>query len=125
MNPLLGVDYGDKHIGLAVAVAPLAEPVVTIELEKAGSRISELVEEYQISTIVVGVSEGKMAERSKQFGENLAAEFKIEVVFHDETLTSQDARKMAAKSGKKKSVREAKIDHYAAAIMLQDYIDSI
>jgi putative Holliday junction resolvase len=120
---LLGIDYGEKHIGLAIAVTSLAEPVVTIEKDMALKRIQELVEEYQIEQLVVGVSEGEMAIKSRRYGEYLSTELGLPVDFIDETLTSNESRLKVAQVGMKKSKREAKIDHYAAAILLQNYMD--
>jgi len=122
---LLGIDYGEKYIGLAVATTMLAEPVVTIEKDKALLRIAQLVDEFQIEQLVVGVSEGEMAEKSKIYGEVLAQQYHLPVVFVDETLSSSESRLKAAQMGMKKSKREGKIDHYAAALLLQDYIDSL
>lgn len=121
---LLAVDYGEKYIGIAIALTPLAEPVVTIEKSHAIKKIIELIDHYQIDMLIVGLSEGSMAEKSRQYGHELEKLTSLPVTYVDETLTSADSRLQAAKAGIKKSKRETKIDHYAAALFLQDYIDS-
>lgn len=65
-----------------------------------------------------------MADKSRRFGDELEKLTGLPVKYVDETLTSSDSRLQAAKAGIKKSKREAKIDHYAAALFLQDYIDT-
>lgn len=121
---LLAVDYGEKYIGIAIALTPLTEPVVTVEKSHATKKIIELIDHYQIDTLIVGLSEGNMADKSRRFGDELEKLTGLPVKYVDETLTSSDSRLQAAKAGIKKSKREAKIDHYAAALFLQDYIDT-
>jgi putative Holliday junction resolvase len=121
---LLAVDYGEKYIGIAIAQTPLAEPVVTVEKSHVTKKIIELIDYYQIDTLIVGISEGSMADKSRQFGNELHQLTGLPVKYVDETLTSSESRLQAAKAGFKKSKREAKIDHYAAALFLQDYIDN-
>ena len=121
---LLGIDYGRSWIGIAVAESGLAEPLVVVENSKSLSRIDNFIDRYQIEAIVVGVSEGKMADETKIFAREIEMKFGLPVYFHDETLSSQDTRELIAKAGIKRNKRENKIDHYVAAMILQDYIDS-
>ena len=50
----LGLDYGLRHIGVAMATGPLAEPLVTLPTKSAPALIRQLVDRHSISTIVIG-----------------------------------------------------------------------
>jgi putative Holliday junction resolvase len=120
----LGLDYGEKHIGVAVATTILAEPLEVINTNSAIERISLWLTKYHITDIVLGISENETAEKTKVFAKLLEDTFHLPLHFQDETLSSQDTRRKLAQSGLKRSIREAKIDHYVAATILQDYLDS-
>lgn len=120
----LGIDYGEKHIGIAVATTFVAEPLEVIPTALAFDRIKELLLEYQIDVIIMGLSENLMAERIRAFAEQLTTRFQLPIIYQDETLSSQDTRRTLAKHGAKRSVRQAKTDHYVAATILQEYLDS-
>ena len=125
MNHLLGIDYGTKHLGLAIATGPLAEPVATVPTGQSFDRIKQLIAEHQIDQIVIGISENQMADETKAFAESVKQSTKLPTVLHDETLSSLETRQKIAAANIKKSKREAKIDHLVAASILQDYIDSL
>lgn len=121
---LLGLDYGDKHIGAAIATTFIAEALEIIPSHKAINRISQLIQQYKIDAIVLGISENQMGDKIKEFARKLSDTFNLPIHFQDETLSSQDTRRQMAIQGIKKSIREAKTDHYVAAAILQDYLDS-
>ena len=120
----LCIDYGDQYLGLAVAQGPLAEPLATIPMTHALEKITTLIDQYAIDAVILGLSEGKMAERTQAFADKLKSVTDLPIDFQDETLSSQETRERAAKMGMKKSRRESKIDHLVAAAILQDYLDS-
>ncbi len=120
----LSIDYGDKYIGLAIAVGPLAEPFMTVKKDQAFKTISQVIAQHAIDVIVIGLSEGQMAQKTKAFGTEIKTTFNLPVVYHDETLTSQETRQQMAKIGMKRSRRHGKLDHLVAAAILQDYLDS-
>lgn len=129
---LLCLDYGTKRIGVAVATTPLAQPigiiansekrpVASVISTQAIDRIVELISEFGIEKILVGISEGEMAQRSRQFISELKKNTTLPVEEIDETLSSVEAGEHMKhmKSKKRRSDR----DHFAAASMLQDYLD--
>jgi len=120
----LCLDYGEKHLGVAYATTFIAEPLEVIPSHLALTRIKELLIEYQITDLVLGLSENQMGEKIKAFAQVLTQNFHLPIHFQDETLSSQDTRRMLARKGTKRSVREAKTDHIVAAAILQDYLDS-
>jgi putative Holliday junction resolvase len=128
MKRYLAIDYGRSHLGLAYAQTPLAEPLTQLpntSLQKVVLELRKIIHEKQIDTIVVGISEGKMAEETKEFASNLEKELEIPVVFHDETLSSHTATKYLIKSGAKQKKRQDKQHQTAAAVILQDYLDQL
>jgi putative Holliday junction resolvase len=117
----LGIDYGRSKIGVALGVNSFAEPLKVIRVDSFEDAVSKVRKEIEIekpSRVVVGISEGEMAEESKKFAEKLGA------VTFDETLTSKDAQKLSIEAGISRTKRHQMEDAYAATIMLQGYLDS-
>jgi len=127
MNKVLGIDYGRKKIGLAVAEGPLAEPYEILryqDIKILVKNIRKIVETLKIEKVVIGISEGKMAEETKNFGKRLEEKIGIPVFFQDETLTTQEAQRLAISAGIKRKKRRALEDAYSAALILQSYLDA-
>lgn len=120
---LLCIDYGTKRVGLALAFGPLAEPLRVIVVEHAIEEISRIIREHSVTQLVVGVSEGKMAEKTHQFIKILTSKFRIPIHLQNETLSSAEVHEEFRKMKAKKSKKRQNIDHYAAAKILQDYLD--
>lgn len=124
---ILGIDYGRSKVGLAISEGGLAEPLKVIryqEQEKLRQEIKEIVEREKIEIIVVGVSEGEMAEETREFRKRLEKELNIPVEEFDETLTTYEAKELSRQAGINRKKRHEMEDAYAAAIMLQNYIDN-
>ncbi|MEO8581340.1 MAG: Holliday junction resolvase RuvX [Patescibacteria group bacterium] len=120
----LGIDYGTKRIGIARSVGWLAEPVIIVHQNAdAIDQIVALCKEYQIDEIVCGVSEGEMAEATKVFAHALKEQVNLPIHFMDETMSSKEVQKMILASGKKMKDRQEPIDHYAAAHILQQFLE--
>lgn len=111
---ILGIDYGRKKMGLAIAESLFAEPWKVVK----PSELKIILEQEKFDKIVVGISEGEMGGESKKFAEEITAET------FDETLTSQDAQRLSREAGVSQKKRRDMEDAYAAAIMLQNYLDS-
>lgn len=123
---ILAIDYGRKKAGLAISLSSLAEPYKVIHYQHTNElfrKIREVIQELGIEKIVLGIPEGAMEIEIKNFGETLLKEIEIPVDYYDETLSSWDAQDLAIESGIKRKKRKAMEDAYAAAIMLQDYLD--
>ncbi|KKS96142.1 MAG: hypothetical protein UV71_C0001G0016 [Microgenomates group bacterium GW2011_GWC1_43_13] len=119
---ILGIDYGRRKVGLAIANGPLAAPWKVIKYKDAKvliENIKEIIRKEGIEKTVVGVSEGEMGEESKKFAREIGA------VTFDETLSTQDAqiRSLEAEIGQRK--RHEMEDAYAAAIILQNFLDFV
>jgi putative Holliday junction resolvase len=121
---ILGIDYGLKKIGLALAESGLATPLTVLKKDLSIKRIFEICRQHRVEKIVVGLPEGKIVPQVKKFAKKLSREAKIPVVFQDETLTSQEAIAKMIEAGKGQKARREKEDAAAAALILQTYLDS-
>lgn len=142
---VLGLDYGTKTVGVAVS-DPLeitAQPLETIERKAAGklrqtlARIEAIIEEYgaagqqeKIEKIVLGYpknmnnTEGDRCEATVSFKNDLERRTGLEVVLWDERLTTVEAERILMDSGVRRENRKTYIDKMAAAVILQNYLDS-
>lgn len=117
---ILGIDYGRKNIGLAIAQSSLAEPLETIKWTdeaKLFSQLAQLRDFYKIDSIVLGISEGEMEKETRKFGERLASFIGIPVDYEDETLTSKEVH--LKKASRKKGYEHA----VAAALILESWME--
>lgn len=117
----LGIDYGQKHIGLAQATSPLAEPLELVSISEAPQKISEIITKNNISEIVIGLPEEAKRTEVESFLNSLNIQgIKIHIV--DETLTSHDARQSLAHTTQ--SRRRNSEHSVSAAILLQNWLDT-
>ena len=136
---ILGLDFGSKTVGVAVSDGLLltAQGVETIErkdenkLRKTCARIEELIAEYEITEIVLGLpknmnnTEGERVEKTKAFGEMLERRTGLPVQYWDERLTTVAAEQILIESGVRRENRKAVIDKVAAGLILQGYLDCL
>jgi putative Holliday junction resolvase len=136
---ILGLDFGSKTVGVAVSdgLRLTAQGVETIErkdenkLRKTCARIEELIAEYEITEIVLGLpknmnnTEGERVEKTKAFGEMLERRTGLPVHYWDERLTTVAAEQILMESGVRRENRKAVIDKVAAGLILQGYLDCL
>lgn len=123
---ILGIDYGRRKVGLALGNGKVAQPLKTLrwtDRTKLYSQIEKIVTEEKVEKVVVGVSEGEMAKESIDFAKELEGELEVGVFLADETLSTKDAQRLSREAGIKRKKRKNMEDAYAAAIMLQSYLD--
>ncbi len=135
----MGLDYGSVTVGVAISDPMLltAQPVEVIKrksenkLRQTLARIEELVAEYEVNRIVLGLpknmnnSEGERVERTKEFMEKLKARTGLEVILWDERLSTISAMDVLKEGGVASSRRKTYVDKIAASFILQGYLDSI
>lgn len=132
----MALDYGERGVGVAISdeLRLTARPLTTIRREKQRyaqviERISELVAENEVATLIVGLplnmdgSRGPAVERVESFISDLGRCLSIPIVTVDERLTSREADRMLREMGMGFRERRALSDEYAASVILQDYID--
>jgi putative Holliday junction resolvase len=128
MTRVLAVDFGEKRIGLATGdtTGALATPRRTISRssdEAAVHEIGRFCREEEIETLLVGIprspegGESAIAPRIRSFAEKLARAALLPLLFHEETLTSDEAARRL--SGRRS---RAGIDAEAAAVLLEDWL---
>lgn len=131
---ILGIDYGDKRIGLALSdmLNILASPMelyVRKTLEYDLRYLAELAAKNNVKTIVIGLPinmDGTLGERSaitKEFGNALEKFVKLPVVYVDERWTSKESERVLIESNVRRDKRKALVDVMAAQNILQRYLD--
>jgi putative holliday junction resolvase len=121
----LSVDYGQERIGLAESFGTLAEPLLIIgNNNKTLMYIKDLCIKKKVEALVVGMSERDMAKKTQQFAELLQTALGLPVYYQDETLSSVEIhRLMYERTAPGKRSYHGHIDHFAAALILQRYLD--
>lgn len=133
------MDYGSKTVGVAISDELLltAQPVETItrtrenKLRQTLARLEDLMEEYQVEKVVVGLpkkmnnEEGERCEKTREFAQILEQRTGLEVVFWDERLTTAEADTVLAQANVAKENRKKYIDKMAASLILKGYLDSL
>ncbi len=121
----LGIDYGLKHVGLSLADSPLASPLTqtTYQSEKQlFDFVTQVIYEQQVKAIVVGLPDGKLSGKVKDFGTRLNKLTNLPVYYQDETLSTFEAKQKLLQAHKPQKKR--RLDHQAAAtLILQNYLD--
>jgi putative transcription antitermination factor YqgF len=121
---LLGIDYGEKHIGLSIATGPLAEPLTTVKnCREVLEHITQICSRLGIEKIVIGISEGIMARKTKDFSFKVKETTKLPIVFQDETLTSQTVKRKLYEAKSKNKKKKGPDHAFAATEILQNYLD--
>lgn len=135
----MGLDYGAKTVGVAISDELLltAQPIETIKRERESklrrtlARIEELMEEYQVDKVVIGLpkklnnDEGDRCEKTREFAEMVERRSGLEVIFWDERLTTVMADATLAEGGVAKENRKQYIDKVAASLILKGYLESL
>ena len=136
---IMGLDYGDKTVGVAISdplgITAQGREIIRRErpdkLRKTCARIEELIQEYEVEKIVLGLpknmdgSEGIRVEKTKAFKEMIERRTGLEVVLWDERLTTVAADRYMDEAGIKGDKRKEIVDEIAAVFILQGYLDSI
>jgi putative Holliday junction resolvase len=136
---VLGVDFGERRIGLAVSdrTGTLASPIRTIDrrgldLDPATlivNALEDLAQDDPIDRIVVGLprrldgSDNDQTSRVRQLALDLARRTGLPVDLQDERLSSREAEERLAVRQRDWRKRKDRLDAAAAAILLQDWLD--
>ena len=138
---IVGLDVGERRIGIAIsdATKTLARPVDVVRPQGLDRDAPQLITEAitrlaaegdEIDTVVVGLprrldgSPTGMTSRVMTFADRLRQMMDRTVVMQDERLTSREAETRLAVTDKDWRSRKQRLDAAAAAIILQDYLDT-
>jgi putative Holliday junction resolvase len=134
----MGVDFGEKRIGLAVSdpTNTVATPLETLVRRRGkrppAGRIAALAGEHDVGQLVIGLplsldgSEGEWCAEVRAMGERLGTLLDVPVAWVDERLTSVRAERAVRSSGLSKQRREerGRVDAAAAQLILQAWLDN-
>jgi putative holliday junction resolvase len=132
---ILGLDVGDKRIGLALSdptlsIAQSLKLYVRLSLETDLKVLKQLVEEHDVSTIVVGLPrnlDGTMGKRARSiegFAEALREFTAVSVVLWDERFSTNEAHRIFDMAQVTQKKRKPYLDMMASQIILQGYLDA-
>ena len=134
MGRILGIDYGDVRIGLALSdpLKIIASPFKTIQNRNNDFVLKELgsiINEKKIEILVIGLpislinQETRQTKKARRFAD-LIKILGIPIYFQDERLSSVSAKKSLVMQNVKTGFNKSMIDKTSAAIFLQQFIDS-
>lgn len=133
---LMGLDLGEKTIGVAVSDTrrSVATPLRTLKRSKFRSNAEQLLEiaaERQLSGIVLGLplnmdgSEGPRCQSTRAFARNLVPLTELPISFWDERLSTVAAERALLEADTSRARRAEVIDHVAAGYILQGVLDRL
>lgn len=135
---IMGLDFGSKTVGVAISDELLitAQGIEIVrrksenKLRQTLARIEELIAEYQVEKIVLGLpknmnnTEGVRCEKTIEFQEMLQRRTGLEVELWDERLTTVAADRAMMEASIRREDRKNYVDMIAATLILQGYLDS-
>ncbi|HEY7685311.1 MAG TPA: Holliday junction resolvase RuvX [Gemmatimonadales bacterium] len=133
---LLGVDWGERRIGLALSdeTQTLAQPLATLTRRSGKrfpmTRLLTHIEAHQVVGVVVGLpldasgAEGPAARAARDLAEAIQRRSRRPVDLWDERFTTARVRQAVHEMGGKTRGREAEVDALAATLLLQHFLDS-
>ena len=132
----LGVDLGEKRIGIAVSdsngkvATPLQVIIRSKSIKQDHKKICDLVDEWEVDIVVVGMpyslngSKGLAAKTVEKEVKELSSALEVPVATQDERLTTAIAAKELAIQGLDSKKQRKVIDQVAASVILQSWLDN-
>ncbi len=132
---ILGLDYGEKRIGVAVCdelgFTAQGLPTIIRKTKKHDLEIlKKLITDYKVEKIVIGYpirldgSIGIQCEKVNRFAALLQGALSLPVIKWPETLSTKEAEEILINSGVRWDKRKKMVDKLAACIILQNYLDN-
>ncbi|WP_425447157.1 Holliday junction resolvase RuvX [Dethiothermospora halolimnae] len=136
MERIMGLDVGDKTIGVAISdpLGLTAQGITTIRrkgLKYDLEQLEEIINSYEVNTIVVGLPKnmnntiGPQGEKVLKFVDQLKEAFKLEINLQDERLTTVSAQRALIDADMSRKKRKQVVDKVAATYILQSYLEKI
>ncbi len=136
--PILAIDYGEKHFGIAVSDSKgiIASPLEVISITKNKNRdiiieeILELATENGAKSILVGIpqaftkAQDETVRKVRNFIKSLSRKTKLPITPYDESFSTTQAQNVLISSGQNTKSTRGKIDKIAATVFLQEYLNS-
>jgi putative Holliday junction resolvase len=135
MTRILSLDIGKRRIGIAVSdpLGFVARPVQTLQavsLNVDVTNISQIAKDLEAELIVLGDpihmsgDPSTMSRRARKYGDLLAQQSGLPVVYWDERLTTVEAQRILEEAGVQPREARRQIDAVAAAVILQSYLNT-
>ncbi|WP_170514994.1 Holliday junction resolvase RuvX [Ruegeria atlantica] len=136
MTALMGLDLGEKTIGVAVSdrMRGVASPLETVRRKKFtldSARLLELIADREIGGVILGLpknmdgTEGPRCQSTRAFARNLSRLTEVSIGFWDERLSTVAAEKALLEADTTRKRRGQVIDHVAAGYILQGALDRL
>jgi putative Holliday junction resolvase len=136
MSRKLGLDVGDKYIGVAISdesatIARGLDLILRKNINEDMKKIKRIVSENNINEIVVGLplslngTIGNQAKKVLSFVDHLRENIKVSINTWDERFTTLKANQAMISANVSREKRKKLVDKLSAVIILQDYIDSL
>ncbi|MCL2797796.1 MAG: Holliday junction resolvase RuvX [Firmicutes bacterium] len=133
---ILGIDYGDARIGLALSdetgmIAGALPTYQSVSMRKDADYIAALALQHEAGRIVLGLplnmdgTKGERALKTEAFGRVLGRITGLEVVYKDERLTTKAAERDLESAGVRRLKQKNLVDAVAATLILQSYLDKL
>ena len=134
MSRILGIDFGERRIGLALsdALGITAQGLPTLDTKKTKdifTHLKNIIKDKNVTKVVVGIPKnmngtiGSKGMEVKKFVQELIKKTKMDVILWDERLTSVQSLKAMKELGIKQK-RKEEVDRISATLILQNYLDS-
>lgn len=132
---IMGLDVGDKTIGVALSdplgwTAQGLEVIRRSDFKKDLARLQEIIKQYEVEKIVLGLPKnmngtiGPQGEKVLAFRDGLQGQIDLPMELWDERLTTVAAEKMLIQADVSRAKRKKVIDKMAAGVILQGYLDA-
>jgi putative Holliday junction resolvase len=129
---ILGLDIGDKRIGIAVSdgLGLTAQGLTTVQRENCIEALRDLIREYEVESIIVGIpkmlngSIGIQGEKVLRFVDELRKTLSVPISLWDERLSTVSAEKVLVEANMSRKKRKGVRDKVSAVLILQNYLDS-
>ena len=131
---ILGLDIGDKYIGVALSdeseiIATGLDTIKRSKIDEDVKKLKGIVEKYEVKEIVFGIPKdlyggiGPQGEKVLKFIERLKKHINIPVKSWDERFTTKEAERTLLEDGMRREKRKKLIDKVSAILILQGYLD--
>ncbi len=135
MSRILGIDFGERRIGLALsdALGITAQGLPTLDTKKTKDvfgHLENIIKDKNVTKVIVGMPKnmngtiGFKGMEVKKFIKELVKKIKIDVIPWDERLSSVQSSKAMREMGTKQKHKDV-IDRISATLILQNYLDSL
>ncbi|MBT9430993.1 Holliday junction resolvase RuvX [Candidatus Sodalis endolongispinus] len=133
-SSIMAFDFGTRSIGVATGqrITCTARPLTAFKAREGvpdWQQIEKLLNEWRPETVVVGLplnmdgSEQPLTARARKFANRLHGRFGVQVVLHDERLSTVEARAGLFERGGFRALEKGKVDAGSAVIILESWLE--